>query len=63
MNSNDAMTSPVQPVERTIEDAQRFPLMPRRALRMVCAWCEPGIEGDGLTHGICPACLQKMEQS
>jgi hypothetical protein len=57
-----AMRSIVQPVERVIEDAQRFHLIQPKILRMVCAWCEPGVEGgETITHGICPACLARME--
>ena len=57
----DAMKSIVQPVERVIEDAQRFHWIPKKVLRMVCAWCSPGEQGEGISHGICPACLAKME--
>lgn len=59
----DAMKSIVQPVERVIEDAQRFGHIRQTTLRTVCAWCEPGATGGGLTHGICPACLAKMEKT
>lgn len=58
----DAMKSIVQLVERVVEDAQRFHWIPRKELRVVCAWCEPGVEGgDTITHGICPACMARME--
>ena len=60
----DAMKSIVQPVERVNEDAQRFHLIRPQTLRMICAWCHPGMEGgDGITHGICPTCLAKLENS
>jgi hypothetical protein len=57
MKSVEAPTN----VERTVEDAQRFHLMPRRPLKVVCAWCHPGAVGPNITHGICPGCAEKMK--
>lgn len=36
---------------------------PRARIRTVCAWCEPGaqaVAGEVLSHGICPACAQRL---
>jgi hypothetical protein len=34
-------------------------------LRLVCAWCakvlRAGKPGAGITHGICPSCLQQAD--
>jgi hypothetical protein len=31
-------------------------------LRSVCAWCEPGAKGTGITHGICPAHAEQLKR-
>ena len=31
-------------------------------LRSVCAWCEPGAKGTGITHGICPAHSEQLKR-
>ncbi len=65
----DAMTSIVQPVERVIEDAQRFHMIPQKPLRSICSWCPDAKAqmqaahqaGQLVTNGICPACQKRME--
>lgn len=34
-------------------------------MQIVCAWCKRVLgekQGEGVTHGICPECLAKLEQ-
>lgn len=65
----DAMKSIVQPVERVIEDAQRFGHMRPTPLRMLCGWCpDHAVQmqaanelAEDITTGICPQCLAKLE--
>jgi hypothetical protein len=64
-----AMHSIVQPVERVIEDAQRFHWIPKRVLRMVCSWCPDADAqmraaheaGEVVSHGVCGSCQARME--
>ena len=33
------------------------------AVVLICAWCSPRVrvEAPGVSHGICPACIAKMD--
>lgn len=36
----------------------------RESVKIICAWCDEVIgekEGDGVTHGICPACAERLK--
>lgn len=55
----NAMHSAVQPVERTIEDAQRG----APPMRMVCCYCGDIMHGgppQPISHGVCAPCLSHI---